>query len=63
MPTLVFEVTKQPDGSYYAGCQTKDIFAQAPSRPELEEKIKEAVKEVFFDGAYAYKIRMITVRY
>ena len=63
MPVLTFEVTQQGDGSYYAACQTEHIFAKADSRPELEAKIKEAVKEVFFDGAYAYKIRLLTVRY
>jgi len=46
---LVFRVTQESDGGYWAECLTESIVTQDDSREQLEVMIKDATDGYFFD--------------
>jgi len=49
MSELVFEVTQEPDGGYFAECLTEAIFTQADTWEQLRNNVREAIRGFFFD--------------
>jgi predicted RNase H-like HicB family nuclease len=59
---LVFEVTQEADGGFYAECLTESIFTQGDSWEQLRANVKEAVSAFFFDQPRPARIRLRLVR-
>jgi predicted RNase H-like HicB family nuclease len=59
---LVFEVREEPEGGYYAVCQTESIVTQGDTWEELRAMVKDAVEGYFFDGRKPQTIRLHLVR-
>ncbi len=49
MNELVFEVTQEEDGGFWAECLTENIFTQADSWEALRRNVQEAVRAYYFD--------------
>ncbi len=62
MVELVFEVTQEADGGYFAECLTLDIFSQADTWAELRANVREAVRGYFFDRSIPESVRLHLVR-
>ncbi len=62
MNELVFEVTQEADGGFYAECLTESIFTQGDSWEQLRANVKEAVSAFFFDQPRPARIRLRLVR-
>ncbi|MEA5536895.1 hypothetical protein [Crocosphaera sp. XPORK-15E] len=41
---IVFEVSKEDDGGFFAECLTEDIFSQGDNLEQLKTNVREAVK-------------------
>ena len=62
MRELVFEVTQEDDGGFYAECLTADIFTQADTWEELRANVREAVAAFHFDKDAPQQIRLHLVK-
>jgi len=63
MSELVFEVTQEEDGSFYAECLSENIFTQGDTWDNLRDNVREAVRAHFFDQPNASRrIRLHLVR-
>jgi predicted RNase H-like HicB family nuclease len=62
MSELIFEVSEEGDGGYYAECLTESIFTQGNSWDELRANVKEAVTAFYFDRPVPQRIRLRLVR-
>ena len=62
MNELVFEVTQEADGGFYAECLTESIFTQGDSWEQLRANVREAVWALFFDQPRPARIRLRLVR-
>jgi hypothetical protein len=49
MSELVFEVTQEEDGGFYAECLSENIFTQSDNWDALRQNVQEAVRAFFFD--------------
>jgi len=59
---LVFEVTQESDGGYFAECLTENIFTEGDTWEELRANVKEAVTAFYFDRPGPDRIRLHLVR-
>ena len=62
MAELIFEVTQETDGGYYAVCLTLDIFTPDDTWDDLRSNVREAVRAYFFDQAIPERVRLHIVR-
>ena len=62
MAELIFEVTQETDGGYYAECLTVDIFTQGDTRDDLRSNVRKAVRAYFFDQPIPGRVRLRLVR-
>ena len=58
MKEIVFEVTQEADGGFFAEALGYAIFTQADSWEELYDNAKEAVSVHFFDEPGDYMVRL-----
>ena len=49
MSELVFEVTQEADGGYFAECLTESIVTEGNTWDELRANVREAVRGYYFD--------------
>jgi len=59
---LVFSVTQEGDGGFFAECLSRDIFTQGDSWVELRANVAEAVSAYSFDQTKPCSIRLQLVR-
>lgn len=62
MNEIVFEVTQEADGGYFAECLSESVFTQGDSWDELRANVKEAVGAFSFDRSEPGSIRLHLVR-
>jgi predicted RNase H-like HicB family nuclease len=63
MTELVFEVTQEEDGGFYAECLSENIFTQGATWEAVRSNVKEAVRGYFFDEPQVpRRIRLHLVR-
>jgi hypothetical protein len=63
MNELLFEVTQEEDGGFYAECLPENIFTQGDSWDALRENVQEAVRAFYFDkSTLPARIRLHWVR-
>jgi hypothetical protein len=60
MSELVFEVTHEGDGGYYAECLTESILTEADTY--LRKNVIEVTSAFFFDRPHPDQIRLHLVR-
>ena len=49
MAELIFEVTQEADGGYWAECLTETIVTEGDTWEELRQNVREVVKAFYFD--------------
>jgi len=49
MLELIFEVTQEADGGFFAECLTESIVTEADTWDELRHNVKEVVRAFYFD--------------
>jgi predicted RNase H-like HicB family nuclease len=49
MRELIFEVTQEADGGYWAECLTDTIVTEGDTWEELRQNVREVVKAFYFD--------------
>ena len=49
MDELVFEVTQEADGGFFAECLTDSIVTQGNTWEELRKNVREVVRAFYFD--------------
>jgi predicted RNase H-like HicB family nuclease len=49
MQELIFEVTQEADGGYWAECLTETILTEGDTWDELRQNVREVVKAFYFD--------------
>jgi hypothetical protein len=49
MRELIFEVTQEADGGYWAGCLTETIVTECDKWEELRQNVREVVRAFYFD--------------
>ena len=49
MRELIFEVTQEADGGYWAECLTETIVTEGDTWDELRQNVREVVKAFYFD--------------
>lgn len=59
---IVFEITQEADGGFFAECLTESIFTQGDTWDELRANVKEAVEAFYFDRPKPAGIRLHLVR-
>jgi predicted RNase H-like HicB family nuclease len=59
---IVFEITQEADGGFYAECLTESIFTQGDTWDELRANVKEAAEAFYFDRPKPSGIRLHLVR-
>ena len=59
---LVFEVTQESEGGFFAECLTESIVTQGDTWDELRANVKEAVEAFYFDRLKPKHIRLHLVR-
>lgn len=62
MNELVFEVTQEADGGFYAEALGESIFTEADSWEELKTNVREAVAAFYFDRPLPTRVRLHLVR-
>jgi predicted RNase H-like HicB family nuclease len=62
MNEIVFEVTQEADGGFFAECLTESIFTQGDTWDELRANVREAVDGFYFDQPKPAGIRLHLVR-
>lgn len=63
MSELVFEVTQEEDGGFFAECLSESIFTQGDNWSLLRHNVQEAVRAFYFDRSQRPKhIRLHLVR-
>jgi hypothetical protein len=63
MSELVFEVTQEEDGGFYAECLSENIFTQGDTWEEVRQNVQEAVRAYYFDQPFPpTRIRLHLVR-
>ncbi|HEY2856973.1 MAG TPA: 2-phospho-L-lactate guanylyltransferase [Terracidiphilus sp.] len=58
MREIVFEVTQEADGGYFAEAIGESIFTQADTWDALKTNVREAVHAFYFDTALPASIRL-----
>jgi hypothetical protein len=59
---IVFGVTQEADGGYFAECLSHDIVTEADDWESLRVNVAEAVNAFFFDQAKPSSIRLHLMR-
>jgi len=59
---IIFVVEEAPEGGFTASAVGSSIFAQAESADQLQERVRDAVKCHYGDGAAPRMIRLHYVR-
>ena len=49
MLELIFEVTQEADGGFFAECLTESIVTEADTWDQLRHNVKEVVRAFYFD--------------
>jgi hypothetical protein len=49
MRELIFEVTQEADGGFFAECLTDSIVTEADTWDQLRHNVKEVVRAYYFD--------------
>jgi hypothetical protein len=49
MRELIFEVTQEADGGFFAECLTDSIVTEADTWDQLRDNVKEVVRAFYFD--------------
>ena len=49
MRELIFEVTQEADGGFFAECLTDSIVTEADTWDQLRHNVKEVVRAFYFD--------------
>ncbi len=63
MNELVFEVTQEDDGGFFAECLSENIFTQGDTWEAVRQNVQEAVRAFYFDAKDAPKhVRLHWVR-
>lgn len=62
MREIVFEVTQEADGGYFAEALGESIITQADTWDALKTNVREAVQAFYFDTALPDSIRLRLVR-
>ena len=62
MKELIFEVTQEADGGFFAEAIGEAIFTQADNWDALKTNAQEAVQAYFFDSTPPASIRLRLVR-
>ena len=62
MGEIIFVVEEAPDGGLSARAVGESIFTQAPTMAELHDKVRDAVRCHFDEGAQPRLIRLHFVR-
>jgi len=62
MNELVFEVTQEADGGFFAEALGESIFTQADTWEELRVNVREAVTAFYFDRPAPTRLRLHLVR-
>ena len=62
MSEIIFVVEEAPDGGLSARAVGESIFTQAPTMAELHERVRDAVRCHFDQGALPKLIRLHFVR-
>jgi predicted RNase H-like HicB family nuclease len=60
--TIVFEVSQEDDGGFFAECLTEDIFTQGDNWEQLKTNVTEAVKGYYFDQPTVPNIKLHLVK-
>jgi hypothetical protein len=59
---IVFSVTQEPDGGFFAECLSHDLFTQGDTWEELRGNVIEATTAFFFDQPKPAAFRLHLVR-
>ena len=62
MNEIVFEVTQEADGGFFAECLSESIFTQGDTWDELRANVREAAEAFYFDQPKPGGIRLHLVR-
>ena len=62
MDEVVFEVTRELDGSYAAESDTENLAAVGDTWEELRDNVKKTVESYFADGPKPQSVRLHHVR-
>ena len=62
MNELVFEVTQEADGGYFAEALGEGVITQGDTWQELRDNVREAVTAYFYDRPAPQRLRLHLVR-